>query len=135
MVNSLSSTPRPSAKDNPKKYDRPLFAPYKHLRADPRIAAADTLVSLDFAGPGAALATVKIAVPPRLYTDFLSMVYLPGGVPDVESKPGWWIVSKSCSWVPFMEEETLPAGKGGYANGHTNGIANGTNGHTNGVHK
>eukprot|EP00746_Dinoflagellata_sp_MGD_P165225 gnl/MRDRNA2_/MRDRNA2_94373_c0_seq1.p1 gnl/MRDRNA2_/MRDRNA2_94373_c0~~gnl/MRDRNA2_/MRDRNA2_94373_c0_seq1.p1 ORF type:complete len:347 (-),score=65.96 gnl/MRDRNA2_/MRDRNA2_94373_c0_seq1:304-1344(-) len=120
----------------PEKYDRPLHAPYKHLRADPRIAEADTLVSLDFAGPGAALATVKIAVPPRLYTDFLSMVYLPGGVPEVDSKPGWWIVAKSCSWVPFMADETSPASKkakveGGYANGTANGVTNGT---TNGVH-
>lgn len=128
----------------PKKWDKPVHVPYKHLRTDPRIAAADTLVSLDFAGPGVALATVKIATPPRLYTDFLSMVYLPGGVPDVDSKPGWWIVAKSFSWVPFMEDETLPAGKkakieGGYANGTTNGVANGTtngvaNGTTNGVH-
>jgi hypothetical protein len=117
------------------KWDMELHRPYKHLRADPRIAAADTLVGLDFAGPGVALATVKIGYPPRLYTDFLSLLYLPGGVPQLNvSKPGWWIVAKSCSFVPFMIDETrhpgteeCPASKktkveGGYANGTTNGV-------------
>lgn len=128
-----------------KKWDMELHLPYKHLRSDPRIAAADTLVGLDFAGPGVALATVKIGYPPRLYTDFLSLLYLPGGVPEIDSKPAWWIVSKSCSFVPFMVDEIkrplpgtegCPADKkikveGGNAKGTSNSIANGT---SNGVH-
>lgn len=34
------------------RWAMPIHAPYAHLQADPRAASADSLVSLDFAGPG-----------------------------------------------------------------------------------
>eukprot|EP00746_Dinoflagellata_sp_MGD_P012137 gnl/MRDRNA2_/MRDRNA2_125721_c0_seq1.p1 gnl/MRDRNA2_/MRDRNA2_125721_c0~~gnl/MRDRNA2_/MRDRNA2_125721_c0_seq1.p1 ORF type:complete len:318 (-),score=49.30 gnl/MRDRNA2_/MRDRNA2_125721_c0_seq1:109-1062(-) len=88
------------------RWDVEMHQPFSHLRSDPRIAAADTLLGLDFAGPGVAFATLKIGYPPCLYTDFLSLLYLPGGVPGLDSKPGWWIVAKSSCHVPFMADQS-----------------------------
>lgn len=87
------------------RWDLEVHRPYSHLKSDPRVSAADTLLGLDFAGPGVALATLKIGYPPFLYTDFLSLLYLSSGVPDLSSKPGWWIAAKSSANVPFMLEE------------------------------
>jgi len=84
-----------------KRWESDLHRPFAHLRSDPRIKQADTLLGVDFAGHDCALVTLKIGYPPCLYTDVLSLLDLRT---DVE-RGGWWIVAKSSVKVPFLAEE------------------------------
>jgi hypothetical protein len=46
----------------------------------------DRIVSIDFSGPGTAFAKVECQIPPRYFTDYLTLVKL---------ADGWRIVSKT----------------------------------------
>jgi hypothetical protein len=61
------------------------YTPYAHLRNDPRISAADTLVAIDFGGPDVAMVTLDIGYPPCLYHDVLLMLRLSQ---PVSGRPG-----------------------------------------------
>jgi len=76
---------------------------YDHLRDDPRAAAGDELLSVDFAGPDVALVTLRVGYPPLLYTDFLTMLRLHEDV----GRSGWWIVAKSSCNEPFLAGEVV----------------------------
>jgi hypothetical protein len=54
----------------------------------------DKVISVDKAGPDCALIKLQIGYPPRLYTDYLSMLRV-GGV--------WRIIAKSSDHVPLVE--------------------------------
>lgn len=87
------------------------FNSYVHLRDDPRIAAADTLLSVDFAGPDVAMVTLMIGYPPFLYADVLLLLRLAQSVPErPDSNAGWWIVAKSSDNTPWMTDESKSAG-------------------------
>ena len=51
------------------RYTLPLHAPYAHLRDDPRVAAADSLLSTSFAAPDVCMVVLKVGHPPMLWTD------------------------------------------------------------------
>jgi len=84
------------------RWEQPAHRPYAHLRGDPRVAAADTLVSVDFAGPRACRVVLRIGCPPFLWTDVLLCLKLTA---PVYGRDGWWIVAKSSSSVPFLQGE------------------------------
>ena len=50
----------------------------------------DRILSIDMSGPESALAKVQIAIGPKLYTDYLSMLKIDGG---------WRIISKTYTHV------------------------------------
>jgi len=79
------------------RWSVPEHAKHAHLKDDPRAAACDSLISIDFAGPDVAFVVLKIGYPPFLYTDLLSLIKLEG------SK--WWIVAKSSCNEPYLAEE------------------------------
>jgi 4-oxalocrotonate tautomerase len=54
----------------------------------------DRILSIDLAGPETALVTCRIAVEPKLFTDYLNFVKLDGQ---------WRIVSKVFTWVPVAD--------------------------------
>jgi 4-oxalocrotonate tautomerase len=54
----------------------------------------DRILSIDLAGPETALVTCRMAVEPKLFTDYLNFVKLDGR---------WRIVSKVFTWVPVAE--------------------------------
>ena len=80
-------------------------ARYAHLQDDPRASAQDCLLSLDFAGPGVARATLLIGYPPFLYHDVLLLLRLSA---PVHGRAGWWIVAKSSSSTPLLADEAAP---------------------------
>lgn len=80
------------------RWELPVHRPYAHLKDDPRASAADTLLSIDFAGPGVCRAILRIGYPPFLYTDVLLLLEATGG------SGSWWIVAKSSGNVPFLKE-------------------------------
>ena len=86
------------------RWSMELHRPWAHLRDDPRAAACDSLVSVDFAGPGVCRAVLRIGYPPFLYTDVLLLLRLGA---ECEGRPGgsWWIVAKSSGNVPLLREE------------------------------
>ena len=49
-------------------------------------ARADRIVSIDFSGPSTAIAKVECQLPPRYFTDYLTLLKL---------KDGWKVVSKT----------------------------------------
>ncbi len=55
----------------------------------------DAVLSIDKAGPEAALAKVQIAIGPKLFTDYLNILHIDGR---------WQIVSKIYSYVPIAVE-------------------------------
>ena len=55
----------------------------------------DRVLSIDKAGPEAALAKVQIAIGPKLFTDYLNLLRIDGR---------WQIVSKIYSYVPITVE-------------------------------
>ena len=55
----------------------------------------DRVLSIDKAGPEAALAKVQIAIGPKLFTDYLNILRIDGR---------WQIVSKIYSYVPIAVE-------------------------------
>ncbi|MEU5399042.1 nuclear transport factor 2 family protein [Streptomyces sp. NPDC005963] len=61
----------------------------------------DRIVSIEFAGPVTASARVECAIGPRLYTDFLSLVFLDGE---------WRIIAKVFDSAPLPSPELLPKG-------------------------
>ena len=80
--------------------------PFAHLKNDSRISAADTLISIDFAGKDVAMVTLKIGYPPFLYHDVLLLLRLSKPVAERQgSSAGWWIVAKSSDHEPWMENE------------------------------
>jgi len=83
------------------RWEMDIHKPWAHLKDDSRIGLADTLTSIDFAGPGVALVTLKVGYPPFLYTDFLSFCKLQ----DEDGKSTWWIAAKSSCNVPFLADE------------------------------
>mmetsp|Transcript_9768 Transcript_9768/g.30321 ORF Transcript_9768/g.30321 Transcript_9768/m.30321 type:complete len:324 (-) Transcript_9768:184-1155(-) len=83
------------------RWQTPEHAPYAHLASSSRAASADTLLSLDFAGPGVAVATLRIGYPPLVYDDVLSLLKLR----DDRGEERWWIVAKSSVSRPFLKEE------------------------------
>ena len=75
--------------------DDPMDAVYARVRGRTSPAAAgqaryDQIVSIHLAGPETALVTCRIAIEPKLFTDYLNFVKLDGQ---------WRIVSKVYSWV------------------------------------
>ena len=91
------------------RWSMEAHVPYAHLKDDARISAADTLLSVDFAGPDVAMVTLKIGYPPFLYTDVLLLLRLALPVAErPDSKAGWWIVAKSSDHEPWMDNEARP---------------------------
>lgn len=77
----------------------PMEAVYARVRGRSSPAAAgqaryDRILSIDLAGPETALVTCRIAIEPKLFTDYLNFVRLDGE---------WRIVSKVFTWVPVAE--------------------------------
>jgi 4-oxalocrotonate tautomerase len=60
----------------------------------------DRIISIDRSGPEAALAKVQLAIGPRLFTDFLTLLRVDGR---------WQIISKTYSWVPIEAEPAIAA--------------------------
>jgi hypothetical protein len=92
------------------RWSNEVHEPYAHLMNDPRIAAADTLLSVDFASPNVAMVSLNIGYPPFLYDDVLLLMRLSQSVPErPDSNAGWWIVAKSSDNTPWMTDESKPA--------------------------
>jgi len=80
--------------------------PFAHLKNDPRISSADTLISVDIVGTNVAMVTLKIGYPPFLYHDVLLLLRVSQPVSQRKgSSAGWWIVAKSSDHEPWMENE------------------------------
>ena len=74
-----------------------MEAVYARVEARPSPASKaerrhDRILSIDKSGPESALAKVQIAIAPKLYTDYLSMLNLDGR---------WQIISKTFTHVPL----------------------------------
>ena len=82
------------------------------MRHDRRAPSSDTLLSVDFAGPGVAVVFLRIGYPPFLYTDVLSCLRVDHPVArrgETEPRPpGWWIVAKSSVSEPFLVDTAEP---------------------------
>lgn len=68
--------------------DMASYLPMVDRRPSPKSqghARADRILSIEFAGPVTAFAKVECAIPPKFFTDFLTLVHLDGR---------WQIVSK-----------------------------------------
>ena len=78
------------------RYSTTMHAPYAHLRDDPRVAAADSLLSVAFAAPDLCMVTLKVGHPPMLWTDVLTCARL---------GERWWIVAKSSCSEPLLADE------------------------------
>ena len=78
------------------RYSTPMHAPYAHLRDDPRVASADSLLSVTFAAPDLCMVRLKVGHPPVLWTDVLTCARLGGR---------WWIVAKSSCSEPLLADE------------------------------
>lgn len=79
--------------------DDPMPAVYDRVRGRPAPAAAgqpryDHILSIHLAGPETALVTCRIAIAPKLFTDYLNFVKLDGQ---------WRIVSKVFTWVAIED--------------------------------
>lgn len=64
--------------------------PYRHLKNDPRLGDANTLLSIEFATPQLAMVKLKVGHPPFLWTDLLTCARI-----TENEKIQWWIVHKS----------------------------------------
>jgi len=85
------------------RWSSPKHLAWSHLQNDPRASSADTLLSIDFAGPNVARVTLKIGYPPFLYHDVLLMLRVSQ---PLCGRAGWWIVAKSSANIPFLQEDT-----------------------------
>ena len=73
-----------------------LHQPYAHLREDPRIAAKDSLLAVDFATSSTAMVVLTVGHPPFLWTDLLTCAKI--------AENNWQIVHKSsCSDSFFVD--------------------------------
>ena len=62
------------------RWQLPEHSQYAHLQNQPeRVASQDTLLSIDFAGPNVAHASLRIGYPPVVYMDSLSLLRLADG--------------------------------------------------------
>ena len=62
-------------------------------RKSPRDSGAkryDRIISIDMAGPGAAIAKVECAIPPKYFTDLLTLIKLEGR---------WRIINKTYHYI------------------------------------
>ena len=89
-----------SATDGPLQ-DDPMDAVYARVRGRTPPAATrqrrhDRIIMIDRSGPEAALAKVQLAIGPKLFTDYLSLLRLDGR---------WQIIAKTYSYVPIAVEE------------------------------
>lgn len=90
------------------RWSMEMYASFAYLKNDDRIAAADSIVSIDFAGPNVAMVTLNIGFPPFLYHDVLLLLRLTQPVVErLNSSAGWWIVAKSSDHEPWMECERV----------------------------
>jgi 4-oxalocrotonate tautomerase len=55
----------------------------------------DRIMTIDMSGPECAFAKVRIAIAPRYFTDYLTLIKLDGD---------WRIITKTYTWVPLAEE-------------------------------
>ncbi len=95
-----------------RRWSLPDHAPYAHLAEEPRTAACDSILSIDFVGQGACVCTCRVGLPPWVYTDVLSILYLPALVLDASresGRAGWWIVANSRAIAPFLAAESAPS--------------------------
>jgi hypothetical protein len=88
-----------SAADGPLQ-DDPMEAVYARVRARPSPASQrqkrhDRIVMLDRAGPEMVLAKVQLAIAPKLFTDYLSLLRIDGR---------WQIIAKAYTYVPIEVE-------------------------------
>ena len=60
----------------------------------------DRIVTIDRAGPESALAKVQLAIGPKLFTDYLSLLKVDGR---------WQIIAKTYTWVPIAVETARDA--------------------------
>lgn len=60
--------------------------------SDNGAARFDRIVTIDMSAPECAYAKVRIAIAPRYYTDYLTLVKIGGD---------WRIITKTYSWVPL----------------------------------
>ena len=63
-------------------------------------ARLDRILSIDMSGPEAALVKLQIAIGPKLFTDYLSLLKLDGR---------WKIISKTYTYVPREQAAVRPA--------------------------
>jgi hypothetical protein len=85
--------------------DDAMAAVYDRVRG--RVAPAvqrqkrhDRILQIDKAGPESALAKVQIAIGPKLFTDYLSLLRIDGR---------WRIIAKTYTWVPIVVEAEAAA--------------------------
>lgn len=88
-----------SATDGPLQ-DDPMEAVYERVRGRTPPAAnrqkrVDRILMIDVAGPESALAKVQLAIGPKLFTDYLTMLRRDGR---------WRIISKTYTYVPIEVE-------------------------------
>ncbi len=80
-----------SADSNGKAADLPRADWFKAVESRPSAkskgsARADRIVSIDFSGPATAIAKVECQIPPRYFTDYLTLLKVDGR---------WQVISKS----------------------------------------
>ena len=85
--------------------DEPMDVVYARvMRREPPAARGqvrhDRILTIDLSGPETALVKLQIAIGPRLYTDYLSLLKL---------DDRWRIVAKVYTWVPIEETATRQA--------------------------
>jgi hypothetical protein len=93
-----------SAADGPLQ-DDPMEVVYARVRGRPSPASQrqkrhDRIVLLDRAGPAMILAKVQLAIGPKLFTDYLSLLRIDGR---------WRIIAKAHTYVPIEVEREEPA--------------------------
>jgi hypothetical protein len=84
--------------------DDPMEVVYTRVRgrtppSAQRQKRADRILSIDRSGPEAALAKVQLAIGPKLFTDYLTLLRIDGR---------WQIIAKAYSWVPIELEAAAP---------------------------
>lgn len=81
------------------RWSSPKHKAYAHLKDDPRLAQADSLLSVSLAGPRLAVVKLRVVFPPVAFTDLLTYSKFPDGV--------WKIIAKSTNSEPFLKDEAL----------------------------
>jgi hypothetical protein len=85
--------------------DDPMEVVYARVRSRTPPSAQrqkrqDRILTIDRSGPEAALAKVQLAIGPKLFTDYLSLLRIDGR---------WQIIAKSYSYVPLAVEQEVAA--------------------------
>jgi hypothetical protein len=75
--------------------NEPPHKPYQHLKDDPRLGDANTLLSIEFASSQLAMVILKVGHPPFLWTDVLTCARIAEG-----GEIRWWIIHKSSDSEP-----------------------------------